>query len=81
MVVSVAAACFAVHSDVMSSSGVGRYYWCLSHRRVETDADKCAAVDRLGPYSSPAEAERALDRVRERNEAWDAEDVRWEGER
>jgi hypothetical protein len=26
-----------------------------------------------------AEAERALELVRERNEAWDAEDERWEG--
>jgi hypothetical protein len=64
----------------MSSSGAGRYYWCLSHQRVETDANLCPSVDRLGPYGSAAEAERALDRVRERNEAWDAEDARWSGE-
>ncbi len=71
---------FYVHSDVMTSSGVERYYWCLSHHRVETTANACPAVNRLGPYDSAAEAERALDRVRERNEAWDAEDARWEGE-
>ena len=41
----------------------------------------CASKDRLGPYNSAAEAERALERVRERNEAWDAEDARWEGDR
>jgi hypothetical protein len=28
----------------------------------------------LGPYSSRAEAEKALEKVRQRNEAWDAED-------
>ncbi|MDT5036105.1 MAG: hypothetical protein QOE03_1290 [Micromonosporaceae bacterium] len=39
----------------------------------------CPAVDRLGPYNSAQEAEHALDRVRERNETWDAEDTRWEG--
>ena len=39
----------------------------------------CASKDRLGPYASAAEAERALDRVQERTEAWDAEDARWEG--
>lgn len=65
----------------MSSSGTGRrYYWCLRHNRVETDADACPAVHQLGPFPSAAEAERALDRVRERNEAWDAEDARWTGE-
>jgi len=63
----------------MTSSGAPRYYWCLSHHRVESESDACAAKDRLGPYGSAAEAERALDRVRERNEAWDAEDTRWEG--
>jgi hypothetical protein len=79
--VSVAHGSFAVHSDVMSNSGADRYYWCLSHQRVETEANKCASKDRLGPYNSAAEAEQALDRVRERNEAWDAEDARWEGDR
>jgi hypothetical protein len=64
----------------MSSSGAGQYYWCLSHRRVETDADKCSAVNRLGPYTSAADAQHALERVAERNAAWDAEDERWHGE-
>jgi hypothetical protein len=77
---SVARASFAVHSDVMSSSGARQYYWCLSHQRVETDDNLCSAVNRLGPYGSAAEAERALDKVRERNEAWDADDARWSGE-
>ena len=70
---------FAVHSDVMSSSGSNRYYWCLSHHGVETGDKMCPAVDRLGPYSSAQEAEHALERVQERNETWDAEDARWEG--
>jgi hypothetical protein len=65
---------------VMTSSGVERYFWCLTHRRVETEANACPASDRLGPYGTAAEAERALDRVRDRNEAWDAEDARWHGE-
>jgi hypothetical protein len=77
--VSVARVAFAVHSDVMSSSGAERYYWCLSHQRVESEADMCAGKDRLGPYDSASEAERALTTVQERNEAWDAEDERWEG--
>jgi hypothetical protein len=70
-----------VHSYVMSSSGSDvRYWWCLRHNRVETDANACQAVHRLGPYRSAAEAERALERVAERNAAWDAEDARWAGE-
>ena len=77
--VSVARVAFAVHSDVMSSSGAERYYWCLSHHRVESEADMCAGRDRLGPYDSASEAEQALTTVQQRNEAWDAEDERWEG--
>lgn len=65
----------------MNRDGSGvRYYWCLRHNRVETDANACAAVYRLGPYASAAEAERALERVAERNAEWDAEDARWAGE-
>ena len=78
--VSVARVSFAVHSDVMSSSGAERYYWCLSHQRVESEADMCPGRDRLGPYDSAAEAEQAIAKVQERNEAWDAEDERWEGQ-
>jgi hypothetical protein len=70
-----------MHSEVMSSSGGGAaYFWCLRHNRVESDADRCAARYTLGPYPSAAEAERALERVQERNDAWDAEDARWDGE-
>jgi hypothetical protein len=77
--VSVARVAFAVHSDVMSSSGAERYYWCLSHQRVESEAEMCAGRDRLGPYDSASEAAHALTTVQQRNEAWDAEDERWEG--
>jgi hypothetical protein len=37
----------------------------------------CAGRYRLGPFDTPSEAERALERVRERNEAWEAEDDDW----
>lgn len=78
---SVALGRFAVHSDGMSNSGTDeRYYWCLRHDRVETGANLCAVRHRLGPYASATEAEHALERVRERNAAWDAEDARWTGE-
>ncbi|MBA2456761.1 MAG: hypothetical protein H0V48_09530 [Nocardioidaceae bacterium] len=47
-----------------------KYYFCLDHHAVEGE-DGCKAADRLGPYDSRAEASRALERVDERNEAWD----------
>lgn len=40
----------------------------------------CAARYVLGPYASTTDAEQALQRVRQRNETWDAEDARWAGE-
>lgn len=67
-----------VHSEAMS--GDGGYYWCLRHERVESGDNLCAARHRLGPFDTPAEAERALERARERNQAWDEADARWEGE-
>jgi hypothetical protein len=54
------------------------YYWCLKHGRVETGDDVCPARDRIGPFATAAEAERALETVQQRNEVWDAENARWE---
>ena len=51
------------------------YWFCLTHHTVE-GVDGCRSKDRLGPYSSAAEAERALDKVAERNEEWD-NDPKW----
>lgn len=47
-----------------------RYYFCLKHHTVEAE-DGCRAADRLGPYSSRQDAERALEKVQQRNEEWD----------
>jgi hypothetical protein len=52
-----------------------RYYFCLTHHTVE-GAVGCKASERLGPYPSREEAERALEKVAERNAAWD-NDPRW----
>jgi hypothetical protein len=54
---------------------VDEYWFCLKHHTVE-GADGCKAADRLGPYASAAEAGRALDKVAERNEAWE-NDPNW----
>ena len=49
-----------------------RWYYCLRHNTVEPEQG-CPAKDRLGPYPTREEAERALEKVRERNKEWDAQ--------
>jgi hypothetical protein len=51
------------------------YWYCLTHSAVEPDAG-CAHAERLGPYADEASAAAALERARQRSEAWD-HDVRW----
>jgi hypothetical protein len=52
-----------------------KYYFCLKHHVVEGKKG-CPASQRLGPYDTEAEAARALEKVAERNEAWD-NDPNW----
>jgi hypothetical protein len=54
---------------------MAEYWFCLTHHRVEGE-EGCKSADRLGPYPSEAEASRALEKVEERNEAWDS-DPNW----
>ena len=54
------------------------YWYCLNHHAVE-GPDGCAYKDRLGPYDTETQAARALEKVKERNEAWDT-DPRWNDE-
>jgi len=49
------------------------WYYCLKHHTVER-GQVCPAKDRLGPYPTKEDAERALETVRKRNEDWDAQD-------
>lgn len=56
------------------------YYWCTRHHRVEHGDKMCAARHRLGPYDTVAEAERALERIQERNEEWEDQEARWRGD-
>lgn len=46
------------------------WYFCLDHHDVEP-REGCRAAVRLGPYPTRAEAEKALETVESRNEAWD----------
>lgn len=51
------------------------WWYCLKHRAVEP-YEGCKSETRLGPYLTPGEAERALERAQERNVEWD-EDPRF----
>lgn len=53
----------------------GKHFWYdLKTHSVVTDDNDLKAVDRLGPYATREEAERALELVEERNKAWDEDD-------
>ncbi|MFC1413061.1 hypothetical protein ACEZCY_09105 [Streptacidiphilus sp. N1-12] len=51
------------------------WFYCLKHKTVE-EGMVCPARNRLGPYATEAEAARAIERTKERNEEWD-NDPRW----
>lgn len=69
-----------MHSGHMTDDGATRFYWCLRHQRVETDENACAERYLLGPFDTEAAARDALRLVRQRNEEWEAEDARWNGD-
>ena len=50
-----------------------RWSFCLEDQRVEPE-DGCANAERLGPYESEQAARHALERVAERNAAFDDDD-------
>ncbi len=54
------------------------WWFCLKHHQVEPE-EGCPNKDRLGPYSTRSEAERALDKVAERNDEWE-HDPAWSEE-
>lgn len=56
---------------------MSEYYWCFTHGTVEIGA-VCRASGRLGPYESSEAARNWQERVEQREDAWKAEDERWE---
>ncbi|NJP67445.1 hypothetical protein [Streptomyces spiramenti] len=56
----------------------GQWYYCLRHRTVE-EGMQCPATDRLGPYATRQDAERAIATAQERDEEW-RNDPRWRDE-
>jgi hypothetical protein len=55
-------------------SHMERYWYNTVTGQVERDDERSKVKDLLGPYPTRAEAERALEKVRERNEAWEADE-------
>ncbi|MET7766481.1 hypothetical protein [Streptomyces sp. NPDC005336] len=53
----------------------GEWYYCIKHHKVE-EGPECRAADRMGPYATRGEAERALELAAERNLQWE-NDERW----
>ena len=54
---------------------MSEFWYCLKHGQVEGTGG-CKNADRLGPYPTQADAARALEKVKERNQQWD-EDPNW----
>ena len=54
----------------------GEWWYDLKTKSAVQDQRAGKVTDRLGPYASREEAERALDKVAERNEDYD-NDPRW----
>lgn len=57
-----------------------RWWWCLTHGTTER-GQGCRAQDRLGSYPSEQAARDWKATHTGREEAWEEEDERWEGEK
>ncbi len=53
-----------------------QWWFDLETKTAVSDDNSSKAADRLGPYPSRAAAEKALDKVAERNDSYDT-DPRW----
>jgi hypothetical protein len=51
-----------------------QWWFCTRHMTVEPADTSCPGKDLLGPYKTRDEAAHALDKVKERNEAWDKQE-------
>jgi hypothetical protein len=58
---------------------MSEFWYCVKHHAVEEADGGCPPIDRLGPFGSREEAEHALQKAEERNEAWD-NDPKWNDE-
>lgn len=63
----------------MAEKQPSQWYWCLRHKRPEPAATACGAELRMGPYASQEAAQRYAETAQAREDAWAADDERWEG--
>jgi hypothetical protein len=56
------------------TSSQEQWWFCTRHNTVEGPDTDCPGKDLLGPYATREEAANALEKVKERNEEWDAQD-------
>ena len=54
------------------------YWYNITSKQVETDADRSSSDDVMGPYDTEDEARNALATAAQNTEQWDAEDRAWE---
>ena len=56
------------------------YWYNVTTKSVETDANRSRDADVLGPYATREAAEAAIETAHKRTEEQDAEDRRWRGD-
>lgn len=49
------------------------WYYCLVHHAVEPELG-CANAERMGPYATQDQAAAAMERAKERNDSFDADE-------
>jgi hypothetical protein len=54
------------------------YWFNITTKQVQTDADRSSSDDVMGPYDTEDEARNALATAAQNTEQWDAEDRAWE---
>lgn len=56
------------------------FWYNISTRQVETDNDRSAAADLLGPFNTRAEAEGAIESAQRRAKTAEDADAAWNGD-
>ncbi|MCE1180021.1 MAG: methionine aminopeptidase [Micrococcales bacterium] len=56
------------------------YWFNIETRQVEDDDNRSPGENVMGPYETREEAASALETARQKTEAWDEEDRRYENE-
>lgn len=63
-----------------NKQGANKQYWYNPTTGEVEEGLQSPWTDRMGPYASRDDAQRALDKAAHRTEDWDEEDRRWRGE-